>query len=50
MHVKEMAQINYCICRDSDISSSVGGLKPRLKDYDTGVESGGDLEDEDFYV
>ncbi|KAK1893374.1 Occludin [Dissostichus eleginoides] len=33
-----------------DISSSVGGLKPRLKDYDTGVESGEDLEDEDFYV
>lgn len=35
---------------DSDISSSVGGLKPRMKDYDTGVESGDDLEDEDFYV
>uniref|UniRef100_A0A3Q0RJ41 Occludin b n=1 Tax=Amphilophus citrinellus TaxID=61819 RepID=A0A3Q0RJ41_AMPCI len=29
--------------RDSDISSSVGGLQPRLRDYDTGVESGDDL-------
>ncbi|KAM8886108.1 occludin b [Spinachia spinachia] len=35
---------------DSDISSSVGGLKPRLKDYDTGVESGDDLDEEDFNV
>ncbi|XP_060927957.1 MARVEL domain-containing protein 2-like [Limanda limanda] len=33
---------------DSDISSSVGNLKPRLKDYDTGAESGDDLEEEDF--
>ncbi|TKS78112.1 Occludin [Collichthys lucidus] len=35
---------------DSDISSSVGGRKPRLKDYDTGVESGDDLEEEDFSI
>ncbi|XP_034398496.1 occludin b [Cyclopterus lumpus] len=35
---------------DSDISSSVGGLQPRLKDYDAGVESGDDLEEEDFHV
>ncbi|XP_030579544.1 occludin b isoform X2 [Archocentrus centrarchus] len=35
---------------DSDISSSVGGLQPRLRDYDTGVESGDDLEEEDFSV
>ncbi|XP_070759993.1 MARVEL domain-containing protein 2b [Enoplosus armatus] len=35
---------------DSDISSSVGGVKPRLRDYDTGVESGDDLEEEDFSV
>lgn len=37
-----------CVCSDSEISSSVGGLKPRMKDYDTGVESGDDLEEEDF--
>ncbi|XP_076746807.1 MARVEL domain-containing protein 2b [Maylandia zebra] len=35
---------------DSDISSYVGGLQPRLRDYDTGVESGDDLEEEDFSV
>ncbi|KAI3372407.1 hypothetical protein L3Q82_022686 [Scortum barcoo] len=35
---------------DSDISSTVEGLKPRMKDYDTGVESGDDLEEEDFSV
>ncbi|XP_023253321.1 occludin isoform X1 [Seriola lalandi dorsalis] len=35
---------------DSDISSSVGGLKPWLKDYDAGAESGDDLEEEDFSV
>lgn len=35
---------------DSDISSSVGVLKPRLRDYDPGVESGDDLEEEDFSV
>lgn len=35
---------------DSDISSSVGGLQPRLKDHDPAVESGDDLEEEDFYV
>ncbi|XP_038559688.1 occludin b isoform X2 [Micropterus salmoides] len=34
---------------DSEISSSVGVLKPRPKEYDTGVESGDDLE-EDFTV
>lgn len=28
----------------------MGVLKPRLKDYDTGVESGDDLEEEDFSV
>lgn len=38
------------VCRDSDISSYVGGLQPRLRDYDTGVESGDDLEEEDFSV
>lgn len=35
---------------DSDISSSVGVLKPRLRDYDPGVESGDDLDEEDFSV
>lgn len=40
--------MNKCVCSDSEISSSVGGLKPRMKDYDTGVESGDDLEEEDF--
>ncbi|XP_068168014.1 uncharacterized protein [Antennarius striatus] len=35
---------------DSDISSSLGGLKSKIKDYDTGVESGDDLEEEDFSV
>ncbi|XP_037536561.1 occludin b [Nematolebias whitei] len=35
---------------DSDISSFVGGVNPRLKDYDTGVESGDDLDEEDFSV
>ncbi|XP_034548958.1 occludin b [Notolabrus celidotus] len=35
---------------DSEISSSVGILKPRLRDYDPGVESGDDLEEEDFSV
>lgn len=35
---------------DSDISSSVGVLKPRVRDYDPGVESGDDLEEEDFSV
>lgn len=39
---------NACNCRDSEISSSVGALKSRMKDYDTGVESGDDLEEEDF--
>nr|XP_043881860.1 MARVEL domain-containing protein 2b [Solea senegalensis] len=33
---------------DSDIGSSVGAPKTRLKDYDTGAESGDDLEEEDF--
>ncbi|KAM7392197.1 hypothetical protein PAMP_022826 [Pampus punctatissimus] len=35
---------------DSDISSSVDGLKSRLKEYDTGAESGDDLEEEDFSI
>ncbi|XP_065818029.1 MARVEL domain-containing protein 2 [Labrus bergylta] len=35
---------------DSDISSSVGFLKPTLRDYDPGMESGDDLEEEDFSV
>ncbi|XP_041854636.1 LOW QUALITY PROTEIN: MARVEL domain-containing protein 2b [Melanotaenia boesemani] len=35
---------------DSDISSSVGGMKPRMKDYDPSVESGDDLEEQDFSV
>ncbi|RVE68827.1 hypothetical protein OJAV_G00095510 [Oryzias javanicus] len=35
---------------DSDISSSVGGLKSRLKDYDPGMDSGDELEEEDFSV
>ncbi|XP_068617028.1 MARVEL domain-containing protein 2-like [Brachionichthys hirsutus] len=35
---------------DSDISSSLGGLKAKMKDYDPGVESGDDLEEEDFSV
>ncbi|XP_032367159.1 occludin b [Etheostoma spectabile] len=35
---------------DSDISSSVGILKAKMKDYDTGVESGNNLEEEDFSV
>lgn len=39
---------NACNCRDSEISSSVGALKSRMKDYDTGMESGDDLEEEDF--
>lgn len=39
---------NACVCRDSDISSSVTAVKPRMKDYDTGAESGDDLEEEDF--
>ncbi|XP_017296232.1 occludin b [Kryptolebias marmoratus] len=34
----------------SDISSYVDGVNPRLKDYDPGVESGDDLDDEDFSV
>lgn len=37
-----------CIYRDSELSSSVGGLKPRLRDFDPGMESGDDLEEEDF--
>lgn len=41
---------DICICRDSEMSSSIGGLKPRLKDYDPGLESGDDLEEEDFSV
>lgn len=45
--VKNMLMM-ICIFRDSDISSSVGGLKPRLRDYDTGMDSGDDLEEEDF--
>ncbi|KAF7647694.1 hypothetical protein LDENG_00168070 [Lucifuga dentata] len=32
----------------SDISSSVEGLKHNAKNYDTGAESGDDLEEEDF--
>lgn len=39
---------NACVCRDSEISSSVTGMKTRMKDYDTGAESGDDLEEEDF--
>ncbi|XP_045890017.1 voltage-dependent P/Q-type calcium channel subunit alpha-1A-like [Micropterus dolomieu] len=39
----------FRIDTDSEISSSVGVLKPRPKEYDTGVESGDDLE-EDFTV
>lgn len=45
--------VSLCVCvyifyRDSDISSSVGPLKARLHDYDPGMESGDDLEEEDF--
>lgn len=46
----EMDESVNPVCRDSDISSYVGGLQPRLRDYDTGVESGDDLEEEDFSV
>lgn len=35
-------------CSDSDMSSSVGGLKPRLKDNDTDAYSGDELDEEDF--
>ncbi|KAM4746686.1 occludin b [Anableps anableps] len=35
---------------DSDISSFVGGYKPKMKEYDAGFESGDDLEEEDFSV
>uniref|UniRef100_A0A8C6MF01 Occludin b n=1 Tax=Nothobranchius furzeri TaxID=105023 RepID=A0A8C6MF01_NOTFU len=35
---------------DSDISSFVGGVNSKLKDYDTGVESGDDLDENDFSV
>ncbi|KAM7018182.1 occludin b [Tautogolabrus adspersus] len=35
---------------DSDISSSVGFQKPKLRDYDPGMESGDDLDEEDFSV
>ncbi|XP_029916843.1 occludin b [Myripristis murdjan] len=35
---------------DSDITSSLGGLKNKLKDYDTGIESGDELEEVDFNV
>lgn len=41
-------QMIICICRDSEISSSIGVVKPRLRDYDPGAESGDDLEEEDF--
>lgn len=35
--------------RSSDITSSLGGLKSKLRDYDTGAESGGeDLDEIDF--
>ncbi|XP_078141105.1 MARVEL domain-containing protein 2b [Centroberyx gerrardi] len=33
---------------DSEMSSSLGGLKSKLKDYDTGIESGDELEEADF--
>ncbi|XP_077416655.1 occludin b isoform X2 [Vanacampus margaritifer] len=33
---------------NSDISSTMDGLKARLKDYDTGPDSGNDLEEENF--
>ncbi|KAM3867778.1 occludin b [Diretmus argenteus] len=33
---------------DSDITSSTGGMKSKLKDYDTGIESGDELEEVDF--
>lgn len=39
-----------CLCRDSDISSFTEGVSPRPKDYDTGAESGDDLDVEDFTV
>uniref|UniRef100_H3CG19 Occludin b n=1 Tax=Tetraodon nigroviridis TaxID=99883 RepID=H3CG19_TETNG len=39
-----------CVCRDSDISSSVTAVKPRPRDYDTGAESGDDLDEEDFGI
>uniref|UniRef100_A0A3Q1I7V2 Uncharacterized protein n=2 Tax=Anabas testudineus TaxID=64144 RepID=A0A3Q1I7V2_ANATE len=35
---------------DSDISSSLGALKPKLQNFDTGAESGDDLDEEDFSV
>lgn len=42
--------ISISFCRDSDISSSMGALMPKQwnKNYDTGAESGDDLEEEDF--
>lgn len=43
-------EILICLCRDSDVSSFAGGLSPQLKDYDTGAESGDDLDVEDFSV
>lgn len=36
------------VCRDSEISSSVSAMKARTRDYDTGLESGDDLEEHDF--
>uniref|UniRef100_A0A3P9IY04 Occludin b n=1 Tax=Oryzias latipes TaxID=8090 RepID=A0A3P9IY04_ORYLA len=35
---------------DSDMSSSVEGLKSRLTNYDPGMDSGDELEEEDFSV
>ncbi|XP_029960495.1 occludin b [Salarias fasciatus] len=34
---------------DSDINSSVGGPKSKYRDYDTGLESGDDLDDEEDF-
>lgn len=36
------------VCRNSDIFSTLDGLNGRFKDYETGADSGDDLEEENF--
>lgn len=51
-HLPDHISLNIItfVCRDSDMSSSVEGLKSRLTNYDPGMDSGDELEEEDFSV